>query len=180
VGTAELIGRLLLALCFVLGLRWMVGHWAKIRGRGRKGTTVMTVLARQQLSRNSSVALVQVLDRAIMLGVTDGHVSMLGDADLAELELRLAPPVRGPRRMAGAPVAPIAPVASVAPGIAPGAHGIALPIAAFAGVSGVAGASGAAAPSPAGAGRSPLAGSALSLATWRLAIDSLRERTVRR
>ncbi len=46
----------------------------------------MTVLARQQLTRNSAVAVVKIADRALVLGVTDGQVNLLGDTDPALFE----------------------------------------------------------------------------------------------
>ncbi|MER7280217.1 flagellar biosynthetic protein FliO [Dactylosporangium sp. NPDC000244] len=49
---------------------------------GRSGGAV-TVVARQQLSRGSSVAVVKVADRALVLGVSDAGVSLLADADAA-------------------------------------------------------------------------------------------------
>ncbi|MFB9178881.1 flagellar biosynthetic protein FliO [Dactylosporangium sucinum] len=39
------------------------------------------MVARQQLSRGSSLAVVKVADRALVLGVTDNGVSLLADAD---------------------------------------------------------------------------------------------------
>jgi flagellar protein FliO/FliZ len=175
-----MIGRLLLALCFVLGLMWAVGRWAKVHGRGGKGSQVLTVLARQQLSRNSSVALVRVLDRAIVLGVTDGQISMLGDADLIELEQRLEAPTRTARRAAtgiqrSLPVAAgrlDVPVSAFIRGSAPPSSAIpSSPMPSSPPPS--------KAPRPTG-DRTPLTGSALSLHTGRQAIAAVRERTVRR
>jgi flagellar protein FliO/FliZ len=145
-----MVGRLLLALCFVLGLMWVVGRWVRARGHGRKGAATLAVLARQQLSRNSAVAVVKVLDQALILGVTDGHVSMLGESDLAEFEGRLAggPAVTRSRRSA-LPVSTVIIDQSVDT----------------------------AAPRRAS---TALAGSALSPATWRQAVEAFRERSVRR
>ena len=92
-----MIGRLLLSLCVVLGAMWLLGRWARKRsGRGGRSGQVLAVLARQQVSRNSTVAVVKVLDRAIIVGVTDGQVTLLGDADLEQVEALTAPPVRTP------------------------------------------------------------------------------------
>jgi flagellar protein FliO/FliZ len=147
--TIAMVGRLLLALCFVLGLMWVVGRWVRSRGNGRKGAATLAVLARQQLSRNSSVAVVKVLDQALILGITDGQVSMLGQSDLAEFEGRLAggPALTKPRRR-------------------PALSSTAMVIDQSGEV---------AAPRP-----TALAGSALSLTTWRQAVDVIRERSVRR
>jgi flagellar protein FliO/FliZ len=164
-----MVGRLLLALCFVLGLMWMVGRWAKTHGRGGKGTDVMTVLARQQLSRNSSVAVVKVLDRAIILGVTDGRVSMLGDTDLAELEQRLAPQARAPRLRSAGPALPLTTIGEFGTSELGTGGAVGDQASARSGRAGRSGRSAAA-----------LSGSALSPATWRQAVELLRERTVRK
>ncbi|MGH8959602.1 MAG: flagellar biosynthetic protein FliO [Jatrophihabitantaceae bacterium] len=82
--TVAVVGRLLLSLAFVLGLMWLIARRVKRgpRGRGRNDRLI-DVLSRQQLSRTASVAVVRVLDQALILGVTDGQVSVLGEADLA-------------------------------------------------------------------------------------------------
>jgi flagellar protein FliO/FliZ len=46
----------------------------------------LAVLTRQALSRGSSVAVVQVADRALILGVTEAHISLLGETELAAFE----------------------------------------------------------------------------------------------
>ena len=46
------------------------------------------MLNRQQLSRGAAVTVVRVGDRAIVLGVTDQQVSLLGEADVADFEPR--------------------------------------------------------------------------------------------
>ncbi|WP_433610134.1 flagellar biosynthetic protein FliO [Dactylosporangium sp. CA-139114] len=72
---------------------------------GRSGGAV-TVVARQQLSRGSSVAVVKVADRALVLGVSDAGVSLLADADAAlfpepqPLENPLAPALKLIRKSA--------------------------------------------------------------------------------
>jgi flagellar protein FliO/FliZ len=154
-GTVATIGRLLLALGFVLGLMWMVGKWAK-RGRGGKKTQAMEILARQQLSRNSSVAVVKVLDRAMILG----------EADLANAQAVLAPAV----------LAPAVRPARVLPTPRP-ARAVVRPVSTVAG-SPTRAMRGQDSPQPVAKGK--LAGSALSIGTWRQAVDAMRERSVRR
>ncbi|MFI5911190.1 flagellar biosynthetic protein FliO [Dactylosporangium sp. NPDC051541] len=53
------------------------------RPLGSRSGGALTVVARQQLSRGSSVAVVKVADRALVLGVSDAGVSLLADADAA-------------------------------------------------------------------------------------------------
>jgi flagellar protein FliO/FliZ len=111
VGTVATVGRLLVSLAVVLGLMWVIARRMKRPLRGRS-SRLIDVLGRQQLSRTSSVALVRVLDQALILGVTDGRVSVLGEADLATARAQLAEtdaprvPPRAPERTATATTLP--------------------------------------------------------------------------
>jgi flagellar protein FliO/FliZ len=91
--TVAVVGRLLLSLAFVLGLMWLIAKKVKRGpgGRGRNGRLI-DVLSRQQLSRTASVAVVRVMDQALIIGVTDGQVSVLGEADLAAAQASLDTP----------------------------------------------------------------------------------------
>lgn len=154
-GSIESVGRVMLSLAFVLGLMWIIGRWAKSRTGGKgKSRDTMTVLARQQLTRNSAVAVVQIADRALVLGITDGQVNLLSDTDPALFEPASNP---GRRRLALPAVR-----ATIADAAEPPDAGGESP-----------------APTTRRGSRS-LEGSALSAATWLQAVDALRERTVRR
>src|SRR5690349_8212580 len=61
---------------------WGLAKVARRGGVGRRGSGNLSVLNRQSLSRGSSVAVVQVAGRALILGVTDTQVSLLGETDL--------------------------------------------------------------------------------------------------
>lgn len=76
----ELVLRVLCSLTVVFVLLWALARLAR-RGLGSRRGGLLTVLARQQLSRGSSVAVVKVADRALVLGVSDAGVSLLADAD---------------------------------------------------------------------------------------------------
>ncbi|MBT8225271.1 MAG: flagellar biosynthetic protein FliO [Dactylosporangium sp.] len=76
----ELSLRLGFTLLVLLGLGWAVLRVTR-GGAHRRGRAV-TVLTRQHLTRNSAVAVVQVADRALVLGVTDHGVSLLTETDL--------------------------------------------------------------------------------------------------
>jgi flagellar protein FliO/FliZ len=78
----ELILRIGFSLLVVFGLMWGLARVARRGGVGRRGSGGLAVLNRQSLSRGSSVAVVQVADRALILGVTDTQVSLLGETDL--------------------------------------------------------------------------------------------------
>ncbi len=150
-----LVGRLLVSLSVVLGLMWLLARRMNKGGR-LKNTRLVDVLGRQQVSRAASVAVVRVMDRALIVGVTDGQVSVLGETDLAAVEQRLEE---------AAPAKPAVRPARITARTAPSST--------------------TARPAPAGrahhdeAPRKALAGSALSPETWRQTLESLRELTVR-
>lgn len=87
--TVAVIGRMLLALVLVLVLMWCLARWAR-KPMGGKADRVMTVLARQQLSRTSSVTVLRVMDRALVLGVTEQGVQLIGETELSAVEEALA------------------------------------------------------------------------------------------
>lgn len=131
----ELAIRIAFSLLIVVGLLWGLAKLARRPLSVSRGG-MLTVLARQQLTRGASVAVVQVADRALVLGVTDSGVTLLGDADLDLLEdFRPEPASRREPVEVDLMQAPVRPV---------------------------------------------MAGSALSPATWRQAMDFIRERTARR
>jgi flagellar protein FliO/FliZ len=82
----ELVLRIGFSLLIVFGLMWGLAKMARRPLNARHGTGVLSVLNRQQLSRGSSVAVVQVADRALVLGVTDQQVSLLGETTLEAFE----------------------------------------------------------------------------------------------
>src|SRR2546421_12187413 len=96
----ELVLRIGFSLLVVLGLLWVLAKLARRPLAGRGGGTV-AVLARQQITRGATVAVVRVLDRALIVGVTDGQVNLLGEADLAAGSGVSAPPPLDPREPLG-------------------------------------------------------------------------------
>jgi flagellar protein FliO/FliZ len=150
----EITLRILFSLLVVLALMWALAKVARRPLAGRAAGP-MAVLARQQLSRNASVAVVKVAGRTLVLGVTDQQVSLLGEADLAAPDDR--PRGEAVRREsvvdqidAGAVGAGGSPDPTHAP------HAL-----------------------PTGPPNGRLAGSVLSLRTWTQTLNLLRERTVR-
>jgi flagellar protein FliO/FliZ len=79
----ELVLRIGFSLLIVFGLMWGLAKVARRPLGSKRGTGALSVLNRQQLSRGSSVAVVQVADKAFVLGVTDQQVSLLGETDLS-------------------------------------------------------------------------------------------------
>jgi flagellar protein FliO/FliZ len=100
VSTVAIVGRMLLALILVLGVMWALARWARKPMGVGKGERVMTVLARQQLSRGSSVAVLKLMDRALVLGVTEQGVQLLTETELAPIEQMLTVPAESRRRLA--------------------------------------------------------------------------------
>jgi flagellar protein FliO/FliZ len=74
------------SLLVVLGLMWIAARM--FRGKlTSRGAGTLEVLARQQVGRGASVALLRVADRAIVVGVTEHRITLLGEpiTDLATL-----------------------------------------------------------------------------------------------
>jgi flagellar protein FliO/FliZ len=128
----------------VLGLMWLAARVFRGSLAGR-GTGALEVLARQQVGRGASIAVVRVADHALVVGVTEHSVTVLGDpvTDLAPFRVPAAPQVAAP-----------APNPLRAQSMELSARQ----------------------PDP----ESALRGSILSPATWRQAVQFLRDRTVRR
>ncbi|GIE27949.1 hypothetical protein Ait01nite_009940 [Actinoplanes italicus] len=80
-----LVLRVTFALLVVLLLMWLLARAVR-RPYLMRRTGPLTVLDRQQLGRGSSVAVVRVADRALVLGVTDQQVNLLGEADVDAFE----------------------------------------------------------------------------------------------
>ena len=81
--------RLLVSLGAVLALLVVLARYAAKRGLGGvrpgRGTVSVDVLSRRSLGKASSVQVVQVGSRVMVLGVTDRSVSVLTELDEAEL-----------------------------------------------------------------------------------------------
>src|SRR3954449_12065734 len=93
--TVALAGRMLIALAVVLGFMWLIAR--RLKKPGRPGSTALVdVLGRRQLSRNASVAVVRVLDQALIVGITEGHISLIGQTELEAAERAVEKPA--PRR----------------------------------------------------------------------------------
>jgi flagellar protein FliO/FliZ len=106
----ELVLRIGFSLLIVFGLMWGLAKVARRPLTGGRGAGSLTVLQRQQLSRGSSIAVIKVADRALVIGVTDTQVSLLGETDLDVFEHK-APA----ERRDAVPVDPVAPIDPAAP-----------------------------------------------------------------
>ena len=155
----ELVLRLGLSLGIVLGLFWAIARTGSKRMGGSR--SLMKVRSRQSLSRSSSVAVVEVGSRVLVVGVSDGGVALLTELDPAE-------------------VAETAPAAQAVASTAPGRRAARTPLAARPlrlrpAMRSTGGCSAcAAAPDS-----SPLAGSVLAPGTWKSAWAALSSRSAR-
>jgi flagellar protein FliO/FliZ len=86
----ELVLRIGFSLLGVMGLMWALARAVRRPLAAGRAHGPLAVLNRQQLTRGAAVTVVRVADRAIVLGVTDQQVSLLGEADVTDFE---RPPV---------------------------------------------------------------------------------------
>ena len=85
-----LMARLVVSLGVVLGLMWVAAKLLQRQTGGSRGgrlarTTPISVLARQSLGKNSSVAVVHAAGKALIVGITDSQVTLLAEGTIEEL-----------------------------------------------------------------------------------------------
>ncbi|HVE26174.1 MAG TPA: flagellar biosynthetic protein FliO [Sporichthya sp.] len=155
-GNGALLLRVGFSFSLVLLLMWGAARALRNRTAGRP-TDTCEVLARTQLGRGSNVTVLRIGDRALVLGVTERAITQLGEpiTDLTALRAeKLIREALTPDDLT-TPAQPPARISRARRSAAPSAP-------------------------EAMAGQSALTGSILSPATWRMGMDALRERTVRR
>lgn len=84
----ELVVRLVFSLAVVLGMLILLARFSQKRFRGSR-EALITVRHRQPLSRGSSIAVVTVGSRVLVVGTTEQQVQLLTELDPEELELDL-------------------------------------------------------------------------------------------
>ncbi|MEM8926220.1 MAG: flagellar biosynthetic protein FliO [Actinomycetota bacterium] len=117
--TLELTIRMLIGLAVIGGLLYVINRTARNR-LGRGGGIDLEVCGRQALTRSSSVAVVRVGERHLLLGVNDHAVTLLTEGDDLLAATRGGDPVvdvRSGGRAARPTRAKV--VASATPGAAP-------------------------------------------------------------
>ena len=90
----ELVVRLVVSLAIVVGLMLLLARLSMRRFQGR-GDALVRVLHRQALSRSSSIAVVTVGSRVLVLGTTEQSVRLLAELDpdeVADADLSVLPP----------------------------------------------------------------------------------------
>jgi flagellar protein FliO/FliZ len=93
-----MVVRLVLSLAFIAGVLWFAARVAKKRGIGQ-GNGLIEVVARQRMGRASSVSVVRIADRVLVVGATEEQVTLLAEVDgdvvadaIAERRLAVAQP----------------------------------------------------------------------------------------
>ena len=82
----ELVVRLVVSLAVVVGLMLLLAKLSMRRFQGR-GDALVRVVHRQHLSRSSSIAVVTVGSRVLVLGTTEQQVQLLTELDPEEIAL---------------------------------------------------------------------------------------------
>jgi flagellar protein FliO/FliZ len=80
----ELAVRVVFSLAVVLGLLWFIARTSS-RRFGGSARSMVRVVARQSLARSASLAVVEVGDRVLVVGVSENGVSLLTEMDPSEL-----------------------------------------------------------------------------------------------
>ena len=81
--------RLVLSLAFVAAVLWFAARVAKKRGLGGSND-VIEVVARQRMGRTSTVSVLRVAGRVLVVGATDAQISILTELEDDELRAALA------------------------------------------------------------------------------------------
>ena len=78
--------RLVFSLLVVVGLLLLLARVAQRRFSGGRGAMIR-VVSRQQLSRTSAIAVVNVADRVLVVGATESGISLLTELDPDSLDV---------------------------------------------------------------------------------------------
>ncbi|MGY1772935.1 FliO/MopB family protein [Blastococcus sp. SYSU D00813] len=81
--------RLILSLAFVGGVLWFAARLARKRGMGASNGLV-EVVANQRVGRASTVNVIRIADRVLVVGATDQTVTLLAEVDGETVEAVLA------------------------------------------------------------------------------------------
>ena len=96
--------RLVLSLAFIAAVLWFAARFAQKRGLGQ-GNGLIEVVARQRMGRASSVSVVRIADRVLVVGSTEEQVTLLAEVDGDVIEEAIAErrPAASQPAPAGAP-----------------------------------------------------------------------------
>lgn len=89
-----MVFRLVLSLAFVAFVLWFAARVAKKRGLGR-GATLIETLARQPMTRTSSVNVIRVAGRVFVIGSTETQITVIGEVDDEDVTAAMAEQANG-------------------------------------------------------------------------------------
>jgi flagellar protein FliO/FliZ len=89
-----MIVRLVFSLAFIAAVLAFASRLAKKRGLGA-GNGLIEVVARQRMGRASSVSVLRVAGRVLVVGSTDEQVTLLAEVEEEEVQTALAASPRG-------------------------------------------------------------------------------------
>jgi flagellar protein FliO/FliZ len=89
-----MIVRLVFSLAFIAAVLAFASRLAKKRGLGG-GNGLIEVVARQRMGRASSVSVLRVAGRVLVVGSTDEQVTLLAEVEEEEVQAALAAAPRG-------------------------------------------------------------------------------------
>ncbi|WP_231502674.1 flagellar biosynthetic protein FliO [Blastococcus sp. URHD0036] len=81
--------RLVLSLAFVGGILWFAARLAKKKGLGQSNGLV-EIVSSQRVSRASTVNVIRIADRVLVVGATEQTVTLLAEMDAEMVEATLA------------------------------------------------------------------------------------------
>ena len=96
-----MIIRLILSLAFIAVVLFYAAKVAKKRGLGQ-GNGLIEVVARQRMGRASSVSVVRIAGRVLVVGSTEEQVTLLAEVDGDVVEEAIAERRSAPAQPAGA------------------------------------------------------------------------------
>ena len=96
-----MVVRLVLSLAFIGGVLWFAARVARKRGIGQ-GNGLIEVVARQRMGRASSVSVVRIAGRVLVVGSTEEQVTLLAEVDGDVVEEAIAERRPAPAQPAGA------------------------------------------------------------------------------
>jgi flagellar biosynthetic protein FliO len=91
--TLILFARLIFSLAVVIGLMWVAANvlrkrgFTGVAGRGATRGPQVELIARRQLARNASIAVVKVGGHSLVVGITDHQITNLGEVEFDDIEL---------------------------------------------------------------------------------------------
>jgi flagellar protein FliO/FliZ len=96
-----MVVRLVLSLAFIALVLWFAARVAQKRGLGQ-GNGLIEVVARQRMGRASSVSVVRIAGRVLVVGSTEEQVTLLAEVDGDVVEEAIAERRPAPAQPAGA------------------------------------------------------------------------------